>query len=49
MEEVEQCREQLPRAPTLGALGDAGAVAEATTKNTEKKLRVNGSMENTKR
>ena len=28
MEEVEQCREQLPRAPTVGALGDAGAVAE---------------------
>jgi len=29
MEEVDQCMEQLPRAPTVGALGDAGAVAEA--------------------
>jgi hypothetical protein len=28
MGEVEQCTEQLPRAPTVGALGDAGAVAE---------------------
>jgi len=28
MEEVEQCKEQLPRAPTVGALDDAGAVAE---------------------
>ncbi len=29
--EVEQRTEQLPRAPKVGALGDAGAVAEGCT------------------
>jgi hypothetical protein len=29
MEEVEQRKEQLPRAPKVGALSDAGAVAES--------------------
>jgi hypothetical protein len=36
MEEVELRLEQQSRAPTVGALGDAGAVAESTKKKQSK-------------
>jgi len=38
MGEAELRREQQSRAPTVGALGDAGAVAEATRKTRKKML-----------
>jgi peptidylprolyl isomerase/peptidyl-prolyl cis-trans isomerase C len=41
MGEVEQRMEQLPRAPKVGALGDAGAIAEAAFSNDLEKNKLN--------